>query len=89
MRTIIGEPDDCLHEPEVNETVLFSCLGCGAPLDVDATVPRILRCRFCDATSYIPDALWLRMHPAQRKRPFYVLLVSTADIHTQAKRALH
>ena len=75
-----------LREPEIGETVLFSCLGCGAPLDVNANLPRILRCGFCDATSYLPDALWLRLHPAQRKRPFYFLLVATPAAVRRAKK---
>ena len=75
-----------LSEPETDTTVLFSCLGCGAPAKVDATVPRLLRCEFCDATSYLPDALWLRLHPAQRKRPWALILRSTPDIHAKAQR---
>ena len=73
-----------LREP-VGESVLFSCLGCGAPAKIDATVPRLMRCEFCDATSYLPDALWLRLHPAQRKRAWHALLISTPEIHAQAK----
>lgn len=78
-----------LHAQEVAETVLFSCLGCGAPLDVNATVPRIMKCKYCEATSYMPDALWLRLHPAQRKRPFYLILASTPEAHMQARQAMH
>jgi len=55
-------------------SVLFSCLGCGAALKVDARTPRLLACQYCEATSYLPDALWLRLHPAQRKRPFWFLM---------------
>lgn len=73
-----------LHQPESTESVLFSCLGCGAPASVDASVPRLLRCAFCDATSYLPDALWLRLHPAQRKRAWHALLISTPAIHAEA-----
>lgn len=87
---IVGEtaPRGDLSEPETSEQVLFSCLGCGAPANVDATVPRILRCEYCEATSYLPDALWLRLHPAQRKRPFYLILLSTQGIHSKAKKRL-
>lgn len=87
---IVGEtaPRGALDEPETTEAVLFSCLGCGAPLRVDATVPRVLRCEYCEATSYLPDALWLRLHPAQRKRPFYLLMISTDTAHSKARRAM-
>jgi hypothetical protein len=77
-----------LAEPETHETVLFSCMGCGAPLPINASVPRISTCEFCEATNYLPDALWLRLHPAQRKRPFYFLLRSSPKIHAQAKSRL-
>ena len=74
-----------LNEPETDEHVLFSCLGCGAPLDIDGSAPRISHCQFCDATNYLPDALWLRLHPASRKRPFFILLESSPQIHARAK----
>lgn len=73
-----------LREP-AGESVLFSCLGCGAPAKIDATVPRMMRCEFCEATSYLPDALWLRLHPAQRKRAWHALLISTPSIHAKAR----
>lgn len=73
---IVGEtaPRGDLGEPETDEAILFSCLGCGAALKVDASSPRLLACEYCEATSYLPDALWLRLHPAQRKRPFWFLM---------------
>lgn len=77
-----------LHAPETNETVMFSCMGCGAPLKVDGSAPRILPCEFCEATNFLPDALWLRLHPAQRKRPFWLLLASSQAVHSRAKGRL-
>ena len=43
--------------------VLFSCLQCGSPLKVDGS-SRILTCEACDTDCYLPDPLWLRLHPA-------------------------
>ncbi len=73
---VVGEtaPTGDLTEPATDDSVLFSCLGCGAALKVDARTPRLLACQYCEATSYLPDALWLRLHPAQRKRPFWFLM---------------
>ncbi len=50
-------------ESEDVRPVMFSCLQCGAPLKVDGT-SRILTCGACDADSYLPDPLWMRLHPA-------------------------
>lgn len=43
--------------------VMFACLQCGSPLKVDGTT-RVLTCGSCDADCYLPDPLWLRLHPA-------------------------
>lgn len=76
-----------LTEPQAGAPVLFACLGCGASLEIDGTAPRISTCKYCDATSYLPDALWLRLHPAQRKRAFHLLLTVSAEALEQARRA--
>lgn len=84
---IIGEtaPRGSLAEPVTGDAVLFSCLDCGAPSTIDQTTPRIPKCAFCGASSYLPDALWLRLHPAQRKRPFHLLLRADPYLLKQAK----
>lgn len=66
-------PRGDLTEPK-GETILFSCLGCGGATGCDATTPRVVRCSFCHATSFLPDALWLRLHPAQKKQAFGLVL---------------
>lgn len=87
---VVGEtaPRGRLEEPGGGEKVLFSCLGCGAPSSVDATTPRIMKCAFCSATSYLPDALWLRLHPTQRKRAFHLLLRATPAVLAHARKVL-
>lgn len=76
-----------LTEPVASAPVLFACLGCGASLEIDGTTPRISTCKYCDATSYLPDALWLRLHPTQRKRAFHLLLTVSAEALKQAHEA--
>lgn len=87
---IVGEtaPRTGLREPEAGEKVLFSCLGCGAPSGVDATTPRIMRCAFCSATSYLPDALWLRLHPTQRKKAFHLILRVGSAVLAKARKTV-
>lgn len=58
-------------EAATAKPVLFSCLQCGAPLRVDGT-SRILTCDACDTDCYLPDPLWLRLHPAQVMQRWYV-----------------
>ncbi len=79
---------ESLREPEAGEKVLFSCLGCGAPTGVDAATPRIMRCTFCTATSYLPDALWLRLHPTQRKQAFHLLLRVSTESLARARKSV-
>jgi len=49
--------------PYMSKPIVFSCLQCGAALKVDGT-SRIVSCSYCDSDNYLPDALWLRLHPA-------------------------
>jgi hypothetical protein len=61
-------------EPSASaEPVLFACMGCGGSLTVDGR-DRNLLCRFCGASNYLPDGLWLRLHPPQTVRTFFVVL---------------
>jgi hypothetical protein len=62
-----------LDQPAAADPVMFACLGCGAPLKVDGK-QRIVRCTFCNADSFLPDALWLRLNPASRRIPWFVVL---------------
>lgn len=55
------------------QPILFACLECGAKLPVDGT-KRVVACTYCKAASFIPDALWLRMHPAAKRRWFYLIV---------------
>jgi hypothetical protein len=58
------------------QPILFSCLQCGAGLPVDGS-QRVVACTYCKATSFLPDALWLRLHPTARLLWFY-LAIDTA-----------
>jgi hypothetical protein len=52
--------------------VLFSCMGCGGSLTVDGT-ERSVACSYCGASSFLPDALWHRLHPRPTVEPFFVV----------------
>ena len=62
-----GDPS---RTPSANP-LAFGCLNCGARLRIDGT-QRVVACEFCKESSFLPDALWLRMHPSL-KRQWFVL----------------
>ncbi|RMG93973.1 MAG: hypothetical protein D6705_17395 [Deltaproteobacteria bacterium] len=68
------------------DPVLFSCMGCGAPASLDGSSRRIFTCGYCGAANYVPDALWLRLHPAARKRPFFALFDVDARAFASARK---
>lgn len=52
--------------------VVFSCPQCGGALKIDGTA-RMVPCRFCDVDVYLPDDLWLRLHPAKKKERWFAV----------------
>lgn len=60
-------PNDAAPRP-----VTFSCPDCGGHLKLTTDAPRILDCRFCRASVFLPDALWFALHPVQKRRPWWV-----------------
>ncbi len=57
--------------PQGSKPILFSCMGCGGSLEVDGS-ERVVSCGFCDASNYLPDDLWLRMHPVETVRRWFL-----------------
>lgn len=51
--------------------VVFTCSKCGAAVSLDGS-ERTEKCEHCDSPIRIPDDLWLRMHPAAKKRRWFV-----------------
>ncbi|HOT45981.1 MAG TPA: hypothetical protein PLM53_20420 [Spirochaetota bacterium] len=52
--------------------VAISCIKCGAPLDITAETPRNATCTYCNTTQYLPDPLWLSLHPVKIKQAWYI-----------------
>jgi len=57
--------------PAVSGPIVFSCPKCGAALTVDGT-DRLVLCKFCGSNVYLPDDLWLRLHPAKTKTRWFL-----------------
>jgi DNA-directed RNA polymerase subunit RPC12/RpoP len=79
---LIHEADLLVHEDESGgdlggdgntgaEPVLFACLACGAGLPVDGST-RMPQCKHCGNSNYLPDPLWMRLHPAVVSHAFFV-----------------
>ena len=56
------------------QTVAIACISCGAPLRVDAETPRNATCGHCGTLQYLPDPLWLSLHPAKKREWWYIRL---------------
>jgi hypothetical protein len=52
--------------------IAISCIKCGAPLTITAETPRNATCTYCNTLQYLPDGLWLSLHPVKTKHPWYL-----------------
>jgi DNA-directed RNA polymerase subunit RPC12/RpoP len=93
--SLIPEADLLVHEDATGEDlakdkskaaepVLFACMACGAALPVDGS-NRTPKCTHCGGNNYLPDALWLRLHPAATSHAFFV--TRKADAKPQVVKA--
>lgn len=72
-RWLLGEGPVEGSAPEASQPVLMACMGCGAGLKVDGS-SRTVDCVYCHASNYLPDGLWLRLHPAPRLEWFFLVI---------------
>jgi DNA-directed RNA polymerase subunit RPC12/RpoP len=59
-------------EAAISEPVIFLCPKCGGSLSIDGK-ERLVKCQFCTSQIYLPDDLWLRLHPAKVKERWYAV----------------
>ncbi len=52
--------------------VAISCIKCGAPLEITVKTPRNTTCTYCNTVQYLPDPLWLSLHPVTIKQAWYI-----------------
>ncbi|MFT4624388.1 MAG: hypothetical protein ACI8PZ_003047 [Myxococcota bacterium] len=74
-RWVVGEgaTADSTHEGRGGaQPVHFQCMACGGALVVDGST-RNVTCTYCAGSNYLPDGLWLRLHPPTTVRTLYVL----------------
>ena len=56
------------------QTVVFSCMTCGAGLQLDESTKRLTKCTYCENENYLPDAIWNRLHPFKEPERLYLIL---------------
>jgi hypothetical protein len=66
-RGVIGETDGGDPTAALASTLVTSCMSCGGGLKVDGS-SRVVECSFCHDSNFLGDALWLRLHPALKRR---------------------
>ncbi len=57
---------------EESKPVLFACMQCGGSLKITHEMPRVMSCPYCGASQYLPDELWRALHPAKKKKEWFV-----------------
>jgi hypothetical protein len=79
IKYLIGEDSDLISThtgdkklPNDTKPILFTCPSCAGNLEIDGS-SRIINCKFCDSQIYLPDDLWLRMHPAEEVQRWYMM----------------
>jgi hypothetical protein len=66
---------------EKKQMIVFSCMTCGAGLQLSSDSGRMIKCQYCDNENYLPDAIWGKLHPDKDVEPFFVILdLDGADI---------
>ncbi|MCP4231906.1 MAG: hypothetical protein GY771_17390 [bacterium] len=66
-----GKSDESDDTAVSGTAIAFTCPQCGGALMVDGK-ERLLPCQFCGVSVYLPDDLWLRLHPAKTKERWFI-----------------
>lgn len=84
IKYIVGEDADLIPSgksgvavPNAAKPILFTCPSCAGNLEIDGT-QRMITCKYCSSEIYLPDALWLKLHPVKTIKRWYLLLDEAA-----------
>ncbi|MGO8996595.1 MAG: hypothetical protein ACLQVI_25050 [Polyangiaceae bacterium] len=80
----VASGESAVRPEQSQGALVFACMSCGAGLKLDGA-ERTVECQYCRASNYLPDGVWLRLHPPQKSKPFFVL----CDVDEPAIHALH
>lgn len=56
---------------EINP-VAMQCMTCGGSLKIDGKL-RMIPCEFCTSNNYLPDEVWLALHPQQEMKEWFIV----------------
>jgi len=59
-------------EPAISGGVALTCPKCNGSLIIDGK-ERLVPCQYCGVNIYLPDDLWLRLHPVLIKKRWYLV----------------
>lgn len=54
--------------------LVFKCMTCGAGLELSDDTDRKIKCKYCDNENYLPDSIWMKLHPNKEVQPLFVIL---------------
>ncbi len=56
-----------------SKPVRFTCPECNASLRISKETERVANCEYCEAQVFLPDGLWLRLHPVKTTQPWTII----------------
>ena len=59
-------------EPAISGGIALNCPQCKGSLIIDGK-DRLVPCRYCGVNIYLPDDLWLRLHPVSVKKRWFLV----------------
>jgi DNA-directed RNA polymerase subunit RPC12/RpoP len=65
--------------------ITLHCANCRAPLKVDGS-KRAVKCEYCSTDAFLPDDVWLRLHPTPGAARFYLCWSSPATVEAAMLR---
>lgn len=69
-----GGIDEAEKNTGKSSMLVFSCMSCGAGLELNSDTGRTMKCNFCGNENYLPDAIWTKLHPNKEVCPLFVIL---------------
>lgn len=57
---------------ETPRPVAMACPQCAGSLSIGVESERLHTCQYCGTDVYLPDGVWLRLHPIKKVREFFV-----------------
>lgn len=59
---------------EKESLLVYKCMTCGAALELNDDTKRTIQCKYCDNENYLPDAVWVKLHPNREVQPLFVVM---------------